>query len=81
MHLQFDTDSIRSYGTANHTKLHTDKTGLIACTRKIYAINYNDKVCDKCITPTHFNRDLGVFLDSEILFHHQVDYLYSHSKC
>jgi hypothetical protein len=64
--LQSDTDSIRGCCAAKCMKHNTDKTRVITFTRKTNAINYNYKLCDKCITRTDSIKDLGILLNSKL---------------
>jgi hypothetical protein len=45
----------------------------------MHAINYNYKLCEISITRKDSIKDLEVFLDSELLFHHHVDYIFAKS--
>jgi hypothetical protein len=60
-------------------KLNYDKTKVITFTRKTNAIKYNYLLCDKFMARTDSIKDLGVLLDSKLLFHHHVDYVFSQS--
>lgn len=79
--LPSDIDSIHCWCVANPMTLSTDKTIFITFTRKINAINYKYKLCDKFIIRTDSIQDLGVLLDPKLFFHHYVDYIFlSHSN-
>ena len=50
-------DSIRGWFAANCVKLNTDKTQVVAYTRKTTSINYIYKLCSKCIIRTGYIKD------------------------
>jgi hypothetical protein len=77
--LQSDIDSICGWCVTNCMKLNYDKTKVITFTRKTNAIKYNNLLDDKCIARTDSIKDLGVLLDSKLLFHHHVHYVFSQS--
>jgi hypothetical protein len=60
-------------------KVNNDKSKVITFTRRTSPIHYNYKLCDKCITRTDSVKDLGILLNSELLFHHHVDYIFFQS--
>ena len=78
--LQSDTGYIRVwYAVAYSVKLTNHKARDVTFVRKMNAINYDYKLCEINITRTDCIKDLEVFLDSELLFHHHVDYIFAKS--
>ena len=74
--LPTDMDSTCSWCIINSTTLDSDKTRVITFTRKTNAIHYNYKLSDTSTTCSDCITDSGMLLNSKVLFHHHVDYLF-----
>jgi hypothetical protein len=58
-------------------KLNTQKTNVISFTRKTNSIYFYYHLCNAAITRTDCVKDLGVWLDNKLYFHHYVNYIFS----
>ena len=76
---QFDIDSNCGCCTANCMELNANETEVLTFTRKTNAINYNCKLCNKCITLTDSIKDRGVLSDIKFIFRCNADYMFFHS--
>jgi hypothetical protein len=71
--LQFDTDSVQGWCTANFMKLDISKTRVITFPRKTNIILiYDYKLCQFSVVHTDSIKDLGVFIDSKLHFQNML---------
>jgi hypothetical protein len=58
-------------------RLNTAKTRVLSCSRTTNVLSYENQLCHAAVTRTSSNEDLGVFFDSKLYFHNNVDFLFS----
>jgi hypothetical protein len=58
-------------------KLSTQKTNVIFFTRKTNSIHFDCHIGSAVITRSDCVKDLGVWLDNKLYFHHHVNYIFS----
>jgi hypothetical protein len=68
---------VRGWCISNFMKLNVNKTTVISFSRKMNLCLFDYKLCESLITWTECIKDLGVQIDSELHFHHHVDYIFS----
>lgn len=70
--LQKDIDSIIKWCSENGMKCNSDKTVVLSFTRKKKTYFHNYKISDTVIVRKYEHRDLGIFFDSKLYFHCQL---------
>jgi hypothetical protein len=70
-------NSVSDWCTANSTRLNIAKTHVVSYTRGKKYLSYEYQLCHNTITRTSSIKDLGVFSDSKLQFHSDVNYVFS----
>lgn len=78
--LQMDLDALSSWCSENSMELNVSKCNIITFTKNIHKVNYSYTIGGERLLRKDSIRDLGVILDSKLLFSDHIQYIVNKSN-